>query len=150
MGRKKDGGWVWLKGRVSATEINEINRMLSLFYCLKCERQDAAKLIQKVWEQVLKTRPNQPVRSPRAYLFAIARRVLYRHYERKLGKGWDPAKWFGHVERAMLLLAEPRWYRRARYGYSMRVASDNKAPPGVIALTWIEGKDGAEGDGGGR
>ena len=32
----------------------------------------------------------------------------------------------------------------AKYGYAMRVASDNKKPPGVIALTWITGKDDAE------
>ncbi len=33
---------------------------------------------------------------------------------------------------------------RANYGYSMRIASDNPNPPGVIALTWIAGKDEAE------
>jgi len=32
----------------------------------------------------------------------------------------------------------------AKYGYAMRVASDNKNPPGVIALTWIAGKDDGE------
>lgn len=32
----------------------------------------------------------------------------------------------------------------AKYGYAMRVASENKKPPGVIALTWIAGKDDAE------
>ena len=32
----------------------------------------------------------------------------------------------------------------ARYGYAMRVASDNPRPPGVIALTWITGKDASE------
>lgn len=34
----------------------------------------------------------------------------------------------------------------ARYGYAMRVASESKKPPGVIALTWIAGKDAAERD----
>ncbi len=33
------------------------------------------------------------------------------------GKGWDPDRWFGHVERAMALLEKPRYYRRARHGY---------------------------------
>jgi len=32
-------------------------------------------------------------------------------------KGWDPDKWFGHTERAILLLAEPAYYRHARHGY---------------------------------
>lgn len=32
----------------------------------------------------------------------------------------------------------------AKYGYAMRVASENKTPPGVIALTWITGKHDAE------
>lgn len=32
----------------------------------------------------------------------------------------------------------------AQFGYSMRVASGNPNPPGVIALTWICGKDESE------
>jgi membrane-bound lytic murein transglycosylase F len=32
-------------------------------------------------------------------------------------KGWNPNKWFGHVEKAMLLLEKPQYYRRARHGY---------------------------------
>ena len=32
-------------------------------------------------------------------------------------KGWNPDQWFGHVERAMRLLAEPAYYKRARYGF---------------------------------
>ncbi len=32
-------------------------------------------------------------------------------------KGWDPNKWFGHVEKAMLLLQRPEYYKRARHGY---------------------------------
>ena len=32
-------------------------------------------------------------------------------------KGWDPDRWFGHVERAMKLLAKPAYYKRARYGF---------------------------------
>lgn len=31
--------------------------------------------------------------------------------------GWDKGQWFGHVERAMLLLAKPQYAQRARYGY---------------------------------
>lgn len=31
--------------------------------------------------------------------------------------GLDPDRWFGHVERAMKLLARPRYHRRARHGY---------------------------------
>lgn len=32
-------------------------------------------------------------------------------------KGWNPDRWFGHVERAMRLLAKPAYYNRARYGF---------------------------------
>ena len=31
--------------------------------------------------------------------------------------GWDPDKWFGHTEKAMRLLEQPRYYRQARSGY---------------------------------
>jgi len=43
-----------------------------------------------------------------------------------------------------LALAAPIERGPASYGYSMRIASGNPRPPGVIALTWILGKD--EGD----
>lgn len=43
-----------------------------------------------------------------------------------------------------LALAEPIGSASAQYGYSLRAASGNKRPPGVIALTWITGKDAAE------
>lgn len=32
-------------------------------------------------------------------------------------RGLDPLKWFGHVEKAMLLLEQPRFYRRTKAGY---------------------------------
>jgi membrane-bound lytic murein transglycosylase F len=32
-------------------------------------------------------------------------------------RGWDPNKWFNHVEKAMVLLEEPQYHRNARYGY---------------------------------
>jgi membrane-bound lytic murein transglycosylase F len=32
-------------------------------------------------------------------------------------KGWSPDRWYGHVEKAMLLLQEPEYYEDARYGY---------------------------------
>ncbi|HEY7699504.1 MAG TPA: transporter substrate-binding domain-containing protein, partial [Vicinamibacteria bacterium] len=32
-------------------------------------------------------------------------------------EGLDPDKWFRHTEKAMLLLSQPRYYQRARYGY---------------------------------
>ena len=38
-----------------------------------------------------------------------------RRLAERLGK--DPDRWFGQVEQAMLLLAEPRYAREARYGY---------------------------------
>ncbi|OUS32494.1 hypothetical protein A9Q99_00005 [Gammaproteobacteria bacterium 45_16_T64] len=31
--------------------------------------------------------------------------------------GLDPKRWFGHVEKAMLLLAQPKYYKKARFGY---------------------------------
>ncbi len=39
-----------------------------------------------------------------------ARRLAWR-------LSYDPDKWFGNVERAMLLLQKPDYHRRARYGY---------------------------------
>ncbi len=32
-------------------------------------------------------------------------------------KGWDDGRWFGNVERAMLLLMQPKYARKSRYGY---------------------------------
>ncbi len=32
-------------------------------------------------------------------------------------RGLDPMRWFGHVEKAMLLLEKPQFYRRAKAGY---------------------------------
>lgn len=43
-----------------------------------------------------------------------------------------------------LALAEPIERDSAQFGYSMRLASGNPSPPGVIALTWITGKNPAE------
>jgi hypothetical protein len=45
-----------------------------------------------------------------------------------------------------LALSEELSSGPASYGYAMRVASGNKRPPGVIALTWITGKDPHERD----
>jgi len=39
-----------------------------------------------------------------------ARRLAWR-------LGYDPNRWFGHVERAMRLLEQPAYYRHLRYGY---------------------------------
>lgn len=38
---------------------------------------------------------------------------------RKLAEqqGWNPNRWFGHVERALRLLSKPRYFRGAKYGY---------------------------------
>ncbi len=43
-----------------------------------------------------------------------------------------------------LALAEPIESGPAKFGYVMRMTSGNRRPPGVIALTWITGKDEAE------
>jgi len=32
--------------------------------------------------------------------------------------GNDPNRWFGHVDAAMLLLAKPEYYQKARFGYA--------------------------------
>ena len=32
-------------------------------------------------------------------------------------KGWNPNLWFGNVEQAMLLLAQPKYSKQARHGY---------------------------------
>lgn len=54
--------------------------------------------------------------------FALASyNVGYGHVldARRLARenGWNPDQWFGHVERAMKLLAKPAYYQRARYGF---------------------------------
>ena len=60
-------------------------------------------------------------------------------------KGWDPDRWFGHVERAMKLLARPAYYKRARYGfcrggqpvhYVGNVQSMYDAYVGMLSLAW--------------
>ena len=33
-------------------------------------------------------------------------------------KGWDSQMWFGNVEKAMLLLSQKKYYRKARHGYA--------------------------------
>lgn len=43
-----------------------------------------------------------------------------------------------------LAMAEPIESGAAQYGYSMRVASGNPNAPGVIALTWITGRNAEE------
>jgi hypothetical protein len=45
-----------------------------------------------------------------------------------------------------LALAAPIGSESAQYGYSLRASSGNSRPPGVIALTWITGKDDVERD----
>jgi membrane-bound lytic murein transglycosylase F len=32
-------------------------------------------------------------------------------------KGWNPNKWFGNVEQAMLLLSKPEYHKKAKHGY---------------------------------
>ncbi len=32
-------------------------------------------------------------------------------------KGLDPNVWFDNVEQAMLLLSQPKYYKKARFGY---------------------------------
>ncbi|MCB9754227.1 MAG: hypothetical protein H6713_30150 [Myxococcales bacterium] len=49
-------------------------------------------------------------------------------------------------ELVALALAEPIERGPARFGYSTRVASGNPRPPGVVALTWIAGRDPDERD----
>ncbi len=54
--------------------------------------------------------------------FALASyNVGYGHVldARRLARemGWDPNRWFGHVEQAMRLLSQPDYYERARYGF---------------------------------
>lgn len=44
----------------------------------------------------------------------------------------------------LMVLVQPMEQGAAKFGYSMRVASGNTKPPGVIALTWIQGASEAE------
>ncbi len=64
--------------------------------------------------------PNIPIEE-RTRLALAAYNVGYGHVldARRLAreKGWNPDKWFGHVEQAMRLLAKPVYHKRARYGF---------------------------------
>ncbi len=57
----------------------------------------------------------------RMRLALAAYNVGYGHVldARRLARenGWNPDRWFGHVEQAMRLLAKPAYYKRARYGF---------------------------------
>jgi steroid delta-isomerase-like uncharacterized protein len=44
------------------------------------------------------------------------------------------------------VLVEPRVQGRAVFGYSMSASSDSRNAPGIIALTWIRGRDDSEKD----
>lgn len=44
----------------------------------------------------------------------------------------------------LMALVQPVEQGAAKYGYSMRLPSGNPRPPGVIALTWIQGRDESE------
>lgn len=46
----------------------------------------------------------------------------------------------------LMALIQPIQQGPAAFGYSMRVPSGNPKPPGVIALTWIRGRDATERD----
>ena len=56
----------------------------------------------------------------------------------------EVAPTLGPDEFVALALAGPIESGPAKYGYSLRVASGNPRPPGIIALTWITGKDAAD------
>lgn len=64
--------------------------------------------------------PNIPLRHRLRFALA-AYNAGWGHLDdaRRLAKemGWDDNKWFGHTEKAMLLLSQPEYYRRARHGY---------------------------------
>ncbi|MEM7677923.1 MAG: transporter substrate-binding domain-containing protein, partial [Myxococcota bacterium] len=50
-----------------------------------------------------------------AYNAGLGHVIDARNLARK--KGWNPDRWFGNVEKAMLLLSDKKYYRKARYGY---------------------------------
>lgn len=64
--------------------------------------------------------PKLPMES-RIHFALASYNVGYGHLldARRLAReqGWDADRWFGHVEKAMLLLSKPAYYSRARYGF---------------------------------
>jgi membrane-bound lytic murein transglycosylase F len=64
--------------------------------------------------------PTLPVRD-RTWFALASYNAGYGHISdaRRLArkKGWDSKKWFGNVEKAVLLLAKPVYYKNARHGY---------------------------------
>ncbi len=64
---------------------------LSAFFRHKVGPQEGDDLKQRVWLELIKSRPHAIRSSFRAYLFGIARHVLFHHFEAKRKEpGWDP------------------------------------------------------------
>lgn len=61
---------------------------------------------------------------------------------RSVRRYYDQKAWVEQM--GMMALVQPIEQGPAKYGYSMRVASGNRKPPGIVALTWIQGANDEE------
>lgn len=80
----------WLGGDVLAAEtlIVACDEGLTRFFRGKARPQDCEDLKQEVWERLLGRPPATLANGPRAYMFGIARNVLYRYYSQRSDR-WD-------------------------------------------------------------
>ncbi len=81
----------WLGGDVVAAEAQIVacDDGLMRFFRRKASPQDCDDLKQAVWQRLLERPPETLQNGPRAYVFGIARHVLYRYYEQRSGEKWD-------------------------------------------------------------
>ena len=82
----------WLAGDSTAAKVlvRRHEPGLAAFFRNKGDAEDIQDLTQQVWAELPRVRPGSIVVSFRAYLFGIARNLLYHHYERKARLAWDP------------------------------------------------------------
>lgn len=80
----------WLSGDVVAAEalIVACDEGLTRFFRGKARPQDCEDLKQDVWARLLERPPLTLTSGPRAYMFGIARNVLYAYYSQRSDR-WD-------------------------------------------------------------
>jgi len=82
----------WFGGDMTsaAAQLAVCDDALTRFFRGKAGPTDGDDLKQDVWRRLFERPPDTLQHGPRAYLFGIARHVLYRYYQQKRGEHWDP------------------------------------------------------------
>lgn len=128
-----------------------VGRLVALFPDLRFEkvrRVDAPD--RAVVEWIMRGQNLGPLRegvNPTEKEIAVAGVDVFELEDRGLRRvrGYFDQKGFFEAM-GLMALVQPIEQGAARFGYSMRVPSGNPRPPGVIALTWIQGADETEKD----